>query len=172
MLRFAAVVAVVLVGALACAALAQAPAGPPRGERMPGARGYMGGAANPDQMIERLAQQIGLTKAETAAVKTAARDKLAARQALGEKLQALRDVAQKPNASEQELRAALDKYNAALTAYRAKIKSIDERLVKQVSLKARVRLTAAGVIDNGLGPGFGARMGPGGGGLRARRAVR
>ena len=173
MLRFTAIAAVVLVMALAVAAIAQAPApapgpgaAPPRG----GAR--MGAPANMDQMLDRLATRMGLTDAEKATTKKAVQEKMAARQALQQELTGLRDVAMKQNASDRELRGALQKYGRALAAYREKTKAIDAQLTKAVSLKARVGLTAAGVIDNGLGGlgmGRGMRAGGDGGDIGGRR---
>jgi len=179
MLRFTAIAAVVLVAALAVAAIAQAPApapgpgaAPPRG----GAR--MGAPANMDQMLDRLATRMGLTDAEKATTKKAVQEKMAARQALQQELTGLRDVAMKQNASDRELRGALQKYGRALAAYREKTKAIDAQLTKAVSLKARVGLTAVGVIDNGLGGmgmGRGMRAGgaqqPSAGGGRRQRGA-
>jgi hypothetical protein len=129
---------------------------------------------SPEQMIEQYGARIGLTEAEKAATKQAVAAKLQAAQALGGELRALGQVARKENPTDQELRSALQKFDAARTDYYHKIRAIDAQLIKAISLKAQARLTALGVIDNGLGPRLGQRRGQGmggqGGGARRRMA--
>jgi len=115
-----------------------------------------------------LADRAHLTASEKAITEKAVRAKMDAATGLSRELQALRDAAGNEKASDAQLGAALKKYDAALAAYRQRVKAIDAQVSKSVSLRARVALTAVGVIDNGLGFGrrFGAAGGRGAGGTR------
>jgi len=163
-----------LVAALTWPAVAQQVPGPAPGPApAPSAPGRgPGGMAGPmdvGRMVDMLAQGVGLTEAEKAATKKAVTAKLEARAALQQQLQALSEVAGKHKPTDKELTAALKKFDATLAAYRQKTKTIDAQLVKALSLKARVALTAVGVIDNGIGVRFGRgsgmMRGPGAGGF-------
>lgn len=173
-MRFTAVAVIVVLAAFACAAIAQPPPGPAPGPPGPGPGRQMGPALSPEQMIEQYGARIGLTEAEKAATKQAVAAKLQAAQALGGELRALGQVARNENPTDQELRSALQKFDAARTDYYHKIRAIDAQLIKAISLKAQARLTALGVIDNGLGQRLGQRRGQGmggqGGGARRRMA--
>jgi len=168
-MRLTVIVALVLVAAVGGAAIAQVPAPAPRPTApAPGAGGgRMGPPADMeqmlDQMLDTLATRLGLTAAEKAATKKAARAKMEATTAFSQQLQALGEVARNEKATDKELNAGLQKFGAALTAYRQRIKAIDAALTKAVSLRARVALTALGVIDNGMGMrGLGVGGGRGG----------
>lgn len=171
--RFTAVAAVLLVAVLACAAIAQQPPGPVPGPAPgpapgpgfgPGPQGPGQGMGPPpslEQMFERLADRIGLTEADKKATRKALTAKMQATRAQMAEVRALGEVARKENATDAELRAALQKFEGALTAYHQKIRAIDAQLIKALSLKAQARLTAMGVIDNGVGQRLGQRRGPG-----------
>jgi Spy/CpxP family protein refolding chaperone len=168
-MRLTVVTTIVVLAVFAAVAIAQpAPAPGPAGPG-PGMRGA-GRGMNTQQMFDEMATRIGLTATEKTATQAAIREKMTASQALGEQLRALGEVARKPNATDAELKAALTKYESTLAAYRKKVAQIDSQLSAKLSLKARVALTALGVLDNGLGPRFGGGMGPGGamGGRRMR----
>jgi chromosome segregation ATPase len=106
-------------------------------------------------MVDALAQRIGLTDAEKAATRKAMEAKREAATALGQELRALAQVVSNKQSKDEELTAALKKFDAARTAYRQKVKDIDAQLAGAVSLRARAALTVAGVIDNGFGARFG-----------------
>ena len=153
-MRITIVVALVLIALVATAVVAQQRPAP-----APGARGdRMGAPADMEQMLNMVLDRIGLTEAEKAAAKKAARAKMEATNALRQELRALAEAAQKEKATNKELSAALRRFDAALSAHRQKVKAIDAQLVKAISLKARAALTAIGVIDNGMGGRFGRRM--------------
>lgn len=178
-MRLTVIVALVLVIAVGGAAIAQVPAPTPRPTApAPGSGGQrMGPPVDIDQMIDMAAERLGLTNAEKAATKKAVRAKMDAGTAFSQQLQALGEVARNEKATDKELNAALQKFGAALAAYRQKVKAIDAALTKSLSLRARVALTALGVIDNGMGMrglGFGGgrggnRMGGGFGGGRQQQ---
>lgn len=136
------------------------PEAPAPGGPEPGAPGWQrtGPPIDPEQMMERMAERIGLTEAEKAAVRNAVRAKIEAANALGRELRALGEVARNQRASDKELAAALRRFDAALATYRQKVKAIDAQLVKALSLRARAALTVLGVLDNGLGGRFGMRV--------------
>ncbi|HUT73675.1 MAG TPA: hypothetical protein VM221_02425 [Armatimonadota bacterium] len=161
-MRFRAMAALLLVAAVAGAVIAaEAPgpvAAPPPG---PGGQ-RMGPQGDPGQMLDMMLGRLGLTEAEKAAAKKAARAKMEATAPLAKELEALGQTARNDKATDQELRAALQRFDAAQLAYRQKVKAIDAQLIKAVSLKARAALTAMGVLDNGMGMRMGGRMRPGG----------
>ena len=117
------------------------------------------------QMLDRQLQTLKLTPAEEAAVRKAIPQKREATRKLGEELTKLRNAADKEGAPEAELRVALDLYQKALAQYRQQVAATDAELTKALSLRAKARLTALGVLDNGVGGmgGMGAMMGMGGG---------
>jgi predicted lipoprotein len=121
----------------------------------------MGPPPSLEQMFDRLADRIGLTEAEKKASRKAITARTQAVRAQMAEVTALGEVARKENATDAELRAALQKFEGALTAYHQKVRAIDAQLTKALSLKAQARLTAMGVIDNGVGQRFGQRRGPG-----------
>jgi hypothetical protein len=123
----------------------------------------MGQPPDVGRMVDLLAQRVTLTETEKAAAKKALSAKLEARAALEREVRALAETAAKPKVTDSELTAALKKAGTAIAAYRQKTQAIDALLVKSLSLKARAALTAAGVIDNGLGMRFGRRSGTMGG---------
>ena len=174
-MRLIALATVVVMTVLAWPAFSQPAPGPAPGPApsAPGpgqGPGRMGPGFDAGQMIDMLAQRIGLTPEEKAITEKAARAKMDAMMGLSGELEALSAVARNEKATDAELTAALKKYDAALTAYRKKTKAIDTQLSKGVSLRARVALTSVGVLDNGLGFGgrgggrFGGRMRGGAGG--------
>jgi Spy/CpxP family protein refolding chaperone len=172
MRRLVAVATVLVMVVLALPALAQPAPGPGPSAPGPGqGPGRMGPGFDPGRMIDMLAQRINLTAEEKAATEKAVRAKMDAMMNLSRELETLSAVAQNEKATDAELTAALKKYDAAVAAYRNKVKAIDTQLSKAVSLRARVALTTVGVLDNGLGFGgrFGGRTGRGGGGGRGMR---
>lgn len=172
-MRLSLVAAIVVLAAFAAMAVAQPAPAPAPGPTAPGP-GMRGGGQgmNMEQMFDQFAERIGLTEGEKTASKAAIREKMEATQALGQQLRALAQVARQPNASEAEMKAALEKYDGAKVAYEKRVKQIDTELGKKLSVKAKVALTALGVLDNGMGARFGGGMGPGGGmggrGMRMR----
>jgi hypothetical protein len=136
----------VMLAVFAVAGIAQ-PAAAPSAVRA----GKVGAARlTPEQRLDQLATRAGLADQEKAAVQAALRDKMAAAQALREQMKALIQLARNKQATDEQLSAALSKYDAALAAYRERIKRIDAELVARLSLRARVAMTVAGVLDNGL----------------------
>jgi len=133
--------------------------------------GRMGQPGDPAQMIDMMAERLGLTEPEKVATKNAVRAKLEAAAPLNQGLRALAELARNEQATDKELSAALKRFDAALAAYRQQVKAIDAQLIKAVSPKAQAALTAIGVIDNGVGMRFGGRMRPRGdaGGPGGRR---
>jgi len=168
-MRVATLTTILLAVVLACAAGAQpAPGpqpGPPPGPGVapgPGPQGPGQGARgpggfNPEQMLDRMAERLGLTENEKKVVQKAAAAKMQAATAHGEAVRALGEVVRKEGVADAELRAALQKFEVSLAAYRQKVTAIDAQLIKGISLKARTALTAMGIIDNGLPPRFGQR---------------
>lgn len=119
--------------------------------------------ANLEQAVDRMLDGMGLTAAEKTAAKAAITQKLAARSKLQEQQRALAQAVQ-GKVTDAQARAALDKYKAAQRAYQQQIASIDSGLAKKVSVRTQARLTAAGIMDNGLGIGMrGSRLGMRGG---------
>jgi len=174
-MRVSIVAALVLIAVAAGAVIAaQAPApapgptapipGPTAPAPGPG-MGRMGPPADPGQMIDMLGDRLGLTEAEKAATKQAVRAKMEAAAPLTQELRALGEVARNEQATDEEVIAALQRFDAALATYRQKVKAIDGQLIQAVSPKARAAMTALGVIDNGMGLRFGGRMMPGGRGM-------
>lgn len=176
-LRFVAALALMglIAAGVAVPALAQeTPMAPPEsGASGPGQRGdRMGQGPNLEQMIDNMAQRMGLTDAEKAATKKAMRAKNEAATPLGQELRKLREISRNRQATDRQISAALKSFDKALAVYRQKVKAIEKQLIGAVSLRARAALTAMGIIDNGMGGmGFGGRGGPGagfGGGRRQR----
>ena len=174
-MRLIALAAVVLTVGLAWPAVAQVaapgpvpgptPSAPGPAPSAPGAGPGRMGRFDPAQMLNMLAQRLGLTDAEKAVTEKALRAKMEASTNLSRELEALSEVARNEKSTDKDLGAALKRYDAALAAYRQRTQAIDAQLGKAVSLKARAGLTAAGIIDNGFGMRFGG-MRPGAGGER------
>jgi len=126
------------------------------------------------QMIDRMIEQAQLTEEQRQAVRQTLAAKDQARQALTEELNNLRRTANQANPTEEQLRTALEAYQAALTRYREKVQAIDAALVKQLPVGAQVRCMSLGILENGLGP-MGMRRGagaqPGRGGQPPRRGA-
>jgi Spy/CpxP family protein refolding chaperone len=160
-MRFRAIAALLLVAAVAGAVIAAEAPGPVAAPPGPGGE-RMRPQGDPGQMLDLVLERLGLTEAEKAAVKKAARAKMEAAAPLTRELQALGQTARNDEATDQELKAALRRFDAALLAYRQKAKAIDAQLIKALSLRARAALTAMGVLDNGMGMRMGGRMRPGG----------
>jgi len=121
------------------------------------------------ERIKSALQQIGLSDKEQAAAEKALMAKLKARQALRDNLEKLRQVASNKQASQQQLKQALDAYTKALARYRALVQEQDRTLFAHLSLRGRASCLAAGVLDNGLGMGPRTRMAAEGrGGSRGR----
>jgi hypothetical protein len=155
-----------LLFALACVAFAQQAPAPGPGAGRSGARPDVGQPFDVTRMVDMLAERAHLTPAEKTLTEKAVRAKIDAAMGLGRELQTLRDAAANGKATDAQLKAALAKYDAALASYRQRVKAIDAQLIKSVSLRTRVALTAVGVIDNGLGAigrRFGGAMGRMGG---------
>jgi hypothetical protein len=131
-------------------------------------------------MVDRMLQEAKLTPEEEAAARKAIERKQKASSKLSEELGKLRQAAMKDDASEAELKIALELFGKALAAYRQEVAAADAELVKVLSLQAKARLTALGVLDNGLpsmlarGPGMGMMGGMGArtGGTGGRRFPR
>ncbi len=120
------------------------------------------------QMIERMLEQTDLSDQEKAAAKSALTIKYQARQTLQAEMVKLRTVADDPDATDEQLQAALTAYRAALTEYQTTLAAEDTTLVGQLSLWSQVQCMYLGILENGLGMramgGRGGDMGgPGGG---------
>jgi len=170
-MRLTALAAMVVAAGLATAAVAQPPAAAPA-RPAPGARGGMGARQNLEQRLDQLATRIGMTDAEKAAAKEAIRAKMAAATSLSEELRALGTAARKQNVTDEELRGALGKYDAAVATHHQRVKEIDTRLKESLSLRSQAALTVAGVLDNGLGPRLGTMTRSGAGAGRRTRGQR
>jgi predicted DNA-binding protein len=170
-MRLTALVALAVAAGLATAAMAQAPAAAPA-RPAPGARAGTGARQNLEQRLDQLAARIGMTDAEKAAAKEAIRAKVAAAADLSKELRALATVARKAKVTDEELRDALGKCDAAVASYHQRVKEIDARLKESLSLRARAALTVAGVLDNGLSPRFGNMPRSGAGAGRRSRGQR
>lgn len=146
--------------------LAQQPGGQPPG----GGRGGFGGPGgfDPAQMIDRMLERLQLSEVERAAAKETWMTKNTARTALREKVDRLREVADNPQSSEADLTKALSEFATAYSTYAKTVAEADAKLVKKISLRTRAKLTAAGILENGVGFGGGFRFGgfgrPGGAG--------
>jgi Spy/CpxP family protein refolding chaperone len=158
MRRFVAVAAVVLIVGVAWAALAQPAPGPAPGPGQGQRQGRMG-PPDAGRMMDMMAERLGLTPQEKTITEKALRAKMDATSALRRQSDALGELARNDKATDKELAAALKKFDVAKTAYRQRIAAIDAQLSKAVSLKTRAKLTAAGIIDNGLGMRFGGGFG-------------
>ncbi len=150
--------------------VAQAPAreGPPGGGPGPGpGRQPLSEAERAkrrQQFIQRMLDQAELSQEERQAVQQVLQVKDEARRKLREELDNLRRTANKAEVSDDELKAALEKYRAALADFRAEMEAQDKALCEKLSLRSEVRCMALGILENGLGPmgmPFGRRGGPG-----------
>lgn len=139
-----------------------------------GMRSGMGAEGATDaERIKSALQRIGLSDKEQAAAEKALTAKLNARQALRDDLDKLRQVASNKQASQQQLKQAIDAYTKAMGRYRALVQEEDLTLSTHLSLRGRVSCLAAGVLDNELGMGGRTRTGTEGrGGSRGGGAPR
>jgi len=126
--------------------------------------------------LERMKTQLAaydLSADETAAAGKNMEAKFKARQALMEELGKLRQLAEDPQATTEQLTAATTAYTKAMAKYRATVQSEDSALAKKLTPRSTARLLAAGILDNGLGGGRfrggggGGARGGGGGGQRS-----
>lgn len=127
---------------------AQPPPGSGRGRR----------TFDPAQMVDMVLDRMQLNDAERAATKDTWMMKINARNALMEKVSQLREVAENPQSSEEDLKKALGDFAAAYQTYAKTVSEADGKLVKKISLRTRARLTAMGILENGLGFGGGFRF--------------
>ena len=116
------------------------------------------GATDADRIKSAL-QRIGLSDKEQAAAEKALTAKVKARQALRDELEKLRQVASNKQASEQQLKQAIDAYTKAMGRYRARVQEEDRALSAHLSVRARASCLGAGVLDNGVGMGGRTRTG-------------
>lgn len=117
--------------------------------------------ANIEQAIDRMLDGMGLTATEKTATRAAINQKLQARTKLQEQQRALAEAVQ-GKVTDAAARKALDRYKVAQRNFDQQIAGIDSGLAKKVSVRSQARLTAAGIMDNGLGIGLrGSRMGMG-----------
>lgn len=151
--------------------LAQQPGGQPPGGQPPGGgRGGFGGPGgfDPSQMVDRMLERLQLSEADRAAAKETWMAKNTARAALREKVDHLREVADNAQSSDADITKALSEFATAYGTYAKTIAEADAKLVKKISLRTRAKLTAAGILENGVGFGGGFRGGgfgrPGGSG--------
>ena len=146
--------------------LAQQPGGQPPG----GGRGGFGGPGgfDPSQMVDRMLERLQLNEADRAAAKETWMAKNTARTALREKVDRLREVADNAQSSDADVTKALSEFATAYGTYAKTIAEADAKLVKKISLRTRAKLTASGILENGVGFGGGFRGGgfgrPGGSG--------
>ncbi|MCS6861717.1 MAG: hypothetical protein NZT92_15530 [Abditibacteriales bacterium] len=165
------------VGAWKMPSLAQQPGEQPPGGQPPGGgRGRFGfgpGGFDPSQMIDRMLEMMQLSEAERTAAKETWTAKNTARTALREKVERLREVADNTQSTDADINKALSEFATAYGAYAKTVAEADAKLVKKISLRTRAKLTAAGILENGVGfmggfrfGGFGRPGGPGGGDRR------
>ncbi len=137
---------------------AQQPGGQPPGGQPPGGGRGRGGPGGFDfsQFIDRALERMQLSDAERAAAKETWMAKNTARTALMEKVGLLREVSDNPQSSDADVTKALNDFAAAYAAYAKTVAEADGKLVKKITLRTRARLTAAGILENGVGfGGFG-----------------
>ncbi|MCS6862828.1 MAG: hypothetical protein NZT92_21195 [Abditibacteriales bacterium] len=113
---------------------------------------------DPAQMVDMVLDRMQLNDAERAATKETWLAKISARNALIEKVSQLREVAENPQSSEEDLKRALGDFAAAYQTYAKTVSEADGKLVKKISLRTRARLTAMGILENGVGFGGGFRF--------------
>ena len=153
--------------------MAQMPPGGPGGGGGMGPFGQMSEADRAkirEQMTERVLEGAGLNAKEKAAARKTMKAKEAARRDLMDQRTALQRVTNKAKPTDAELKQGLAAYRAALAQYRAQMQSLDQALVRQLSVRSQARCMTLGILDNGLGmgPGFGGRAGGMGGGRRGQ----
>jgi hypothetical protein len=119
-----------------------------------GGRGAGAGRGAMEMERVKLALEgMGLSEAELAAAQKTAEAKIRARRTLMDELTKLREAADNPQATEEQLKAAVQAYSKALVAYNTAVQNEDSALLKQLSPRSQAKLLAAGALENGLGLG-------------------
>jgi hypothetical protein len=126
---------------------------PPGGQPPGGGRG--GRQFDFSQMMDMVLERMQLSDAERAVAKETWTAKNTARNTLREKVDHLREVAENPQSSEDDIKKALGEFATAYQTYAKTVAEADVKLVKKVSLRTRARLTAMGILENGVGFGGG-----------------
>jgi hypothetical protein len=145
--------AVVLCAALftwRAPSLAQQPGGQPPGGGRERGRGGPGGF-DFSQFIDRMLEGMQLNDAERAAAKETWTAKNNARNTLRDKISALREVAENPQSADADLKRSLSEFATAYATYAKAVSDADAKLVGKISLRTRARLTATGILENGVG---------------------
>lgn len=107
------------------------------------------------QMMDMFLDRMQLSDAERAVAKETWTAKNTARNTLREKVDQLREVAENQQSSEEDIKKSLGEFATAYQTYAKTVAEADVKLVKKVSLRTRARLTAAGILENGVGFGGG-----------------
>jgi thiol-disulfide isomerase/thioredoxin len=102
-------------------------------------------------MLVGMLKDLDLTEAESEAVKSNLQSKLEMRLKLRAQARALEDLSQGKNIMPPDLDRAVKEYEAAVGRYEKAADELDRRLIPRLSARAKARLLAAGVLDNGLG---------------------
>lgn len=129
--------------------------------------GQPGMAAMSPERMKAMVDRLELGPEDRAAVEKSLPALLKARQSLQDELGKLRTVAYDPNATPEQLTAAVEKYQTARADSRRATRPELRTLTDALSPRGRARCLVAGILDNGLGLGGGMRFGgrgAGGGG--------
>lgn len=113
------------------------------------------------QTVERTLAGLDLTEAEAALARAVLVKKMQARGRLRQEALALEELSRDGKRGEAELAKAVERFEAAVAEYQRTAAELDRELRAAVSVAARARLLAAGVLENGFGFG---PQGPGKGG--------
>jgi len=101
------------------------------------------------QMLDKIMSRMKLNEEQKKAVEKVVMAKIEARRKSQESLKELRRLARNRNASEDEIKAALDKFRKDLMQSKAKIQKLEEAALKIVPIKAQLMFTLTGIFDNG-----------------------
>ena len=101
------------------------------------------------QMLDRIMSRMKLNEEQKKAVEKVVMAKIEARRKSQESLKELRKLARNRNASEDEIKAALDKFRKDLMQSKAKIQKLEEAALKIVPIRAQLMFTLTGIFDNG-----------------------
>ena len=101
------------------------------------------------QMLDKIMSRMKLNEEQKKAVEKVVMAKIEARRKSQESLKELRRLARNRNASEDEIKAALDKFRKDLMQSKAKIQKLEEAALKIVPIRAQLMFTLTGIFDNG-----------------------
>lgn len=101
------------------------------------------------QMLDRIMSRMNLNEEQKKAVEDLVMAKIEARRKSQEGLKELRRLARDRNASEDQIKTALDKFRKNLIEIRTKVQKLEETALKIVPVRAQLMLTLTGIFDNG-----------------------